>query len=71
MLLLERNKTYKSVKSFKPSRRLISETLKPLRLNVLNFKSPSGDNDLVDAITAAVINKRSGGMGLILGRKVF
>ncbi len=41
------------------------------RIGLINSGGPSGDNDLVDAITAAVINKRSGGMGLILGRKAF
>ncbi|MHA2393654.1 MAG: class I fructose-bisphosphate aldolase [Promethearchaeota archaeon] len=41
------------------------------RIGLINSGGPSGDNDFVDAITAAVINKRSGGMGLILGRKAF
>jgi len=31
----------------------------------------SGDNDLAQAVTTAVINKRAGGMGLISGRKSF
>ena len=31
----------------------------------------SGDNDLNDAIKTAIVNKRAGGMGLILGRKAF
>jgi class I fructose-bisphosphate aldolase len=31
----------------------------------------SGDGDLAEAIRTAVINKRAGGMGLILGRKAF
>ena len=30
-----------------------------------------GDSDLVEAVTTAVINKRAGGSGLILGRKAF
>lgn len=30
-----------------------------------------GDTDLSDAVRTAVINKRAGGMGLILGRKAF
>ena len=30
-----------------------------------------GDSDLKEAITTAVINKRAGGSGLILGRKAF
>ncbi|MFX1374832.1 MAG: class I fructose-bisphosphate aldolase [Promethearchaeota archaeon] len=41
------------------------------RIGLINSGGPSGDNDFVDAVTAAVINKRSGGMGLILGRKAF
>ena len=36
-----------------------------------NSGGESGKSDLQDAVTAAVINKRSGGMGLILGRKAF
>lgn len=31
----------------------------------------SGENDLNEAIQTAIINKRAGGMGLILGRKAF
>jgi len=31
----------------------------------------SGDSDLADAVTTAVVNKRAGGMGLISGRKAF
>lgn len=31
----------------------------------------SGNNDLAEAVATAVINKRAGGMGLILGRKAF
>jgi class I fructose-bisphosphate aldolase len=30
-----------------------------------------GDSDLIEAITTAVINKRAGGSGLIMGRKAF
>ena len=30
-----------------------------------------GKSDLVDAITTAIINKRAGGSGLIMGRKAF
>ncbi len=41
------------------------------RVGLINSGGASGDNDLEDAVTAAVINKRSGGMGLILGRKAF
>jgi class I fructose-bisphosphate aldolase len=31
----------------------------------------SGESDLAEAVTTAVINKRAGGMGLISGRKAF
>jgi class I fructose-bisphosphate aldolase len=31
----------------------------------------SGNNDMVEAVRTAVINKRAGGMGLISGRKAF
>lgn len=31
----------------------------------------TGDNDLADSVKTAIINKRAGGMGLILGRKAF
>jgi len=31
----------------------------------------SGESDLVEAVTTAVVNKRAGGMGLISGRKAF
>ncbi|MHA2397651.1 MAG: class I fructose-bisphosphate aldolase [Promethearchaeota archaeon] len=41
------------------------------RIGLINSGGASGDNDFQDAVTAAVINKRSGGMGLILGRKAF
>lgn len=30
-----------------------------------------GESDLAEAVKTAVINKRAGGMGLILGRKAF
>lgn len=41
------------------------------KIPLINSGGPSGDNDLVDAIETAVINKRAGGSGLILGRKAF
>lgn len=41
------------------------------RIGLINSGGASGDNDLADAITTAVINKRAGGMGLISGRKAF
>ncbi|MEM7873701.1 class I fructose-bisphosphate aldolase [Morganella morganii] len=41
------------------------------RAGLINSGGASGNNDLADAIRTAVINKRAGGMGLILGRKAF
>ncbi|HCL79241.1 MAG TPA: fructose-bisphosphate aldolase, partial [Synergistaceae bacterium] len=41
------------------------------RAGLINSGGASGANDLVDAVKTAVINKRAGGMGLILGRKAF
>ncbi len=41
------------------------------KIGLINSGGESGDNDLFDAVRAAVINKRAGGMGLILGRKAF
>ncbi len=41
------------------------------RIGLINSGGESGGNDLQDAVKAAVINKRSGGTGLILGRKAF
>ncbi|KGP46058.1 class I fructose-bisphosphate aldolase [Morganella morganii] len=41
------------------------------RAGLINSGGASGNNDLVDAVRTAVINKRAGGMGLILGRKAF
>jgi fructose-bisphosphate aldolase, class I len=42
------------------------------RVGLINSGGESkGDSDLVDAVATAVINKRAGGMGLILGRKAF
>jgi class I fructose-bisphosphate aldolase len=41
------------------------------RIGLINSGGPSGDNDVQQAVTAAVINKRAGGMGLITGRKAF
>ncbi len=42
------------------------------RVGLINSGGESkGESDLVDAITTAVVNKRAGGMGLILGRKAF
>jgi len=41
------------------------------RVGLINSGGASGENDLHDAVRAAVINKRAGGMGLISGRKAF
>ncbi len=41
------------------------------RIGLINSGGASGSNDLQDAVTTAVVNKRAGGMGLILGRKAF
>ena len=42
------------------------------RIGLINSGGESkGDNDLAQAVRTAVINKRAGGMGLIVGRKAF
>src|SRR5688500_14085605 len=42
------------------------------RVGLINSGGESlGDTDLQEAVVTAVINKRAGGMGLILGRKAF
>jgi fructose-bisphosphate aldolase, class I len=41
------------------------------RIGLINSGGASGENDLADAVTTAVINKRAGGAGLISGRKAF
>ncbi|MEX2403392.1 MAG: fructose-bisphosphate aldolase, partial [Balneolales bacterium] len=41
------------------------------RAGLINSGGASGENDFVDAVKTAVINKRAGGMGLISGRKAF
>lgn len=41
------------------------------RVGLINSGGGTGADDLKEAITTAVINKRAGGMGLILGRKAF
>src|SRR6202521_2256305 len=41
------------------------------RIGLINSGGASGEHDLADAVTTAVINKRAGGMGLISGRKAF
>jgi class I fructose-bisphosphate aldolase len=41
------------------------------RIGLINSGGASGDNDMQEAVTTAVVNKRAGGMGLISGRKAF
>ncbi|HOU16867.1 MAG TPA: fructose-bisphosphate aldolase, partial [Candidatus Marinimicrobia bacterium] len=41
------------------------------RAGLINSGGASGEDDLIEAVKTAVINKRAGGMGLILGRKAF
>ena len=41
------------------------------RMGLINSGGASGSDDIRDAITTAIINKRAGGMGLISGRKAF
>lgn len=42
------------------------------RIGLINSGgASSGDSDLAEAVTTAIINKRAGGMGLISGRKAF
>lgn len=41
------------------------------RIGLINSGGASGDNDLQDVVATAVINKRAGGSGLIVGRKAF
>ena len=42
------------------------------RIGLINSGgASSGESDLAEAVTTAVINKRAGGTGLISGRKAF
>jgi class I fructose-bisphosphate aldolase len=41
------------------------------KIGLINSGGASGSNDVQDAMKTAVINKRAGGSGLILGRKAF
>jgi class I fructose-bisphosphate aldolase len=41
------------------------------RVGLINSGGASGSNDLQQACSTAVINKRAGGCGLISGRKAF
>lgn len=40
-------------------------------VGLINSGGASGEHDLLDAVSTAVINKRAGGIGLITGRKAF
>lgn len=41
------------------------------KISLINSGGASGSNDLEEAVYTAVVNKRAGGSGLILGRKAF
>jgi class I fructose-bisphosphate aldolase len=41
------------------------------KIPLINSGGGSGENDLAEAVKTAIINKRAGGSGLILGRKAF
>lgn len=41
------------------------------RIGLINSGGESGEDDLAEVVKTAVINKRAGGMGLIVGRKAF
>lgn len=41
------------------------------RIPLINSGGDSGGNDLAEALETAIINKRAGGSGLIMGRKAF
>jgi class I fructose-bisphosphate aldolase len=41
------------------------------RIGLINSGGASGANDMVDGVFTAMVNKRAGGMGLIMGRKAF
>jgi class I fructose-bisphosphate aldolase len=41
------------------------------RAGLINSGGASGSNDIADAVSTAIINKRAGGAGLISGRKAF
>ncbi len=41
------------------------------KVGLINSGGPSGENDFAETAKTAVINKRAGGLGLILGRKAF
>lgn len=41
------------------------------RMGLINSGGEAGENDLVEVVKTAIINKRAGGTGLITGRKAF
>lgn len=41
------------------------------KIPLISSGGESGENDIKDALTTAIINKRAGGSGLIMGRKAF
>lgn len=41
------------------------------KIGLINSGGPSGEDDFSESVRTAIINKRAGGMGLILGRKAF
>ncbi len=41
------------------------------KIGLINSGGPSGEEDLLQAVKTAIINKRAGGIGLISGRKAF
>lgn len=41
------------------------------KIPLINSGDASGENDILEAVKASVINKRAGGSGLIMGRKAF
>lgn len=47
------------------------QVLNSPRVGLINSGGASGQNDLMQAVKTAVINKRAGGIGLISGRKTF
>lgn len=47
------------------------QVLNTSRIGLINSGGAAGENDYVEAIRTAVINKRAGGIGLISGRKTF
>lgn len=57
--------------SLTESTRLRTETARMGRIGLIDSGCASGQNDFADAIAAAIINKRAGGTGLIIGHRIF